>query len=208
VLEVRRIDDGLGLASPGHGASACFIATCSPRGGEATVSDTVQSGGTMVDYQIDARRHREIRVGRAGEVVATFQQGKWIQDMKGKVENEPARMKLPAPWRGMRYRLEMGEREIANASKPRWSDRIVSFDLEMPGRKLELKASDRHGLEYVLREGGEERGRFTQRDFGRDDEWSADFRVSEESAALAAFVTWLVREGRRLQTRGSGSRGS
>ena len=154
----------------------------------------------MVDYQIDARRRREIRVGRAGEVVAAFQQGKWIQDMKGQVENEPSKMKLPAPWRGMRYRLEQGGRELASASKPKWSDHIVSFDLEMPGRKLELKATDRHGLEYVLLEGGEEYGRFTQRAFGEHDEWTADFRVGEESAALAAFVTWLVKEGRQLQT--------
>jgi len=153
----------------------------------------------MADYQIDARRHRELRVGRAGEVVATFRQGKWIQDMTGEVGNEPARMKLPAPWRGMRYRLELSGRELANASKPEWSNHIVSFDLELPGRRLELKASDRHGLEYVLLEGGEERGRFTQRDFGSEDEWTADFRSSEESAALAAFVAWLVREGRRLQ---------
>ena len=153
----------------------------------------------MVDYQIDARQQREIRVGRAGEVVATFQQGKWIQDLTGKVGNEPAKLKLPAPWRGMRYRLEQSGRELANASKPKWTDHIVSFDLEIPGRKLELKAADRHGHDYVLLEGGEERGRFTQRDFGSDDEWTADFRVSEESAALAAFVAWLVREGRRLQ---------
>ena len=154
----------------------------------------------MVDYQIDARRRREIRVGRAGDVVAEFQQGKWIQDMTGRVENEPSEMKLPAPWRGMRYRVEQSGRELASASKPKWSDHIVSFDLEMPGRKLELKATDRHGLEYVLLEGGEQRGRFTQRDFGRDDEWTADFRVSEESAALAAFVAWLVKEGRKLQS--------
>lgn len=153
----------------------------------------------MVDYQIDARRTREIRVGRADEVLATFQQGKWIQDLKGQVGDEPSKMTLPAPWRGMRYRLEVSGRELANASKPKWSRHIVSFDVEMPGRKLELKALDRHGLEYVLTEGGVERGRFTQREFGENDEWTADFRVNEESAALAAFVTWLVKEGRRMQ---------
>lgn len=153
----------------------------------------------MADYQIDARRLREIRVGQDGETVATFLQGRFIQDMKGEVAGDSCAMKLPAPWRGFRYRLEQDGRELANASRPNVKDRIVSFDLEMPGRKLRLVAQDRHGLQYLLLEAGGEYGRFRQRDFGEQDEWSADFHARDASVALAAFVAWLVREGRRLQ---------
>jgi hypothetical protein len=154
----------------------------------------------MADYQIDARRVQEIRIGQQGETVATFRlKGRFVHDMKGEVGRDSYDMKLPAPWRGFRYRLEQDGRELASASRPKVKARIVSFDVEMPGRKLELIAQDQHGLLFLLLEGGEERGRFTQREFGDGDEWSADFQSREESAAFAAFVTWLVQEGRRLQ---------
>ena len=154
----------------------------------------------MADYQIDARRVREIRVGREGETLATFRRkGRLVQDLEGECGRESYALKLPAPWRGMRYRLEQEGRELASASRPKARDRIVRFEVETPGRKLELVAQDRLGLEYRLLEAGEERARLTQRDFGEHDEWTADLQMREESPALAAFVAWLVQEGRRLQ---------
>lgn len=154
----------------------------------------------MAEFQIDSRDVREIRVGRDGRVVAAFRRkGRFVQDLQGDVGSEAYQMKLPAPWRGFRYRLEQDGRELASASRPQWKNHIVRFEVEMPGRKLELVAQDRHGLEYLLLEGEEELARLTQREFGAQDEWTADLAARDESPALAAFVAWLVQEGRRLQ---------
>ena len=150
----------------------------------------------MVEYQIAHRSSREIRVGRAEETVATFRPGRLIADLQGEAGSVSYKMKLPAPWRGFRYRLEQDGRELANAAKPKVRQRIVSFDVEMPGRKLQLVSQGELALEWVLLEGGEERARFTQRSFGEHDKWTADFRSREESVGLAAFVAWLVLQAR------------
>jgi len=156
----------------------------------------------MPDYQVDFRNARELRIGEGDEVVAAFHRGRFIQDMKGEIRGQPSTMRLPAPWRGMRYRLVRGGRELASAATPDFkrapesSGHIVSFALEMPGRKLDLVAQDRHGLLYLLSEGGTEIGRLEQREFGEQDTWSADFRTREESPGLAAFIAWLAREVR------------
>jgi len=156
----------------------------------------------MPDYQVDTRNAREIRIGEGDEVVAAFQRGRFIQDMKGEIGGEPSTMRLPAPWRGMRYRLVQGGREIASAATPDFErapesrGQVAIFALEMPGRKLELRGQDWRGLLYLLSEGGTEIARLEQRDFGEQDTWSADFRSRVESPALAAFVAWLTREVR------------
>ncbi|HUE84534.1 MAG TPA: hypothetical protein VMO26_00500 [Vicinamibacterales bacterium] len=152
----------------------------------------------MADYQISARSTREIRVGQQEETVGTFHRGRWIQNMAGEIGGEGFKMKLPAPWRGMRYRLEQDGRELANAARPAVKRRMVTYDLEMPGRRLRLASTDADGLVYVLFEGGEELGRYTQRSFGEHDAWTGDFRGREASPALAAFVAWLVLEARPL----------
>ena len=152
----------------------------------------------MPDFQIDARSNRRIRVGRGGEVVATFAPGRFIADQKGEVAGEPCTMKLPAPWRGMRFRLEQGGRELASAKRPKYFRGVVIWELEMPGRRLELVSQEEHGLEFQITEGGDEFGRFRQREFGEQDEWTADLQLREDLPALAAFVAWLVLEARGM----------
>jgi hypothetical protein len=155
----------------------------------------------MAEFQIAARSSREIRVGRDEKTVATFRPGRWIADMKGEVEGAASAMKLPAPWRGMRYRLQQDGRELASAAKPKLQGGLPTYELEMPGRKLELVAQDRNGLVWVLSEGGGECGRYEQREFGEQDEWTADFAWREDVPALAAFVAWLVLEARAFLAR-------
>ncbi len=155
----------------------------------------------MADFQISARSSREIKVGRNRKTVARFRAGRWIGDLKGEVEGAACAMKLPAPWRGMRYRLQQQGRELASASKPKLRGGLAVFDLEMPGRRLELLAQDRSGLVWVLSEAGAECARYAQREFGEQDEWTADFVSREETPALAAFVAWLVLEARPFYTR-------
>ena len=158
---------------------------------------------TMPDYQVDFRDARELRIGEGDDVVASFRRGRFIQDMKGEIRGQPSTMRLPAPWRGMRYRLVQDDRELASAATPDFEripdsrGQVAIFALEMPGRKLELRGEGRHGLLYRLSEGGTEIGRFEQRDFDEQDTWSADFRTREESPGLAAFVAWLTREVRQ-----------
>jgi hypothetical protein len=155
----------------------------------------------MPDYQISARSGREIRVGQDDARVVTFEPKGWfIQDLKGEAGRHSYLMKLPAPWRGFRYRLEQDGRELASSGRPNARKRIVTWDLEMPGRKLELVAQDEHGLLHLLFEGGEERGRYSQRNFSEGDAWTHDFHTREESVGFAAFVAWLVVEGRPFRT--------
>jgi hypothetical protein len=155
----------------------------------------------MTDYQIDARRIRknELKVGYEGEV-STFRRKSWfIQNMVGTVGRDAYQMKLPAPWTGNRYKLEQDGRELASASKPKFKQHIVTFELELAGRQLLLVSQDRHGLRYVLSEGGNEVGSYDQRDFDDQSEWTAEFHASREwSGALTTFVAWLVAEGRRM----------
>lgn len=150
----------------------------------------------MADYQLDAHIQRKIRVGQDEKVVATFHTGRWIQDQKGEADGEPTAMKLPAPWRGMRYRLLQSGREIASAGRPKYSREGAVYEIEMPGRKLELITEDRHHKSWKLLESGEECGQFTLRDFDHQGEWNADFSSREESAAFAGFVAWLTLEAR------------
>ena len=157
----------------------------------------------MPDYQIDFRNARELRIGDGDQIVAEFRRGRFIQDMKGAIGGQPSTMRLPAPWRGMRYRLLQGDRELASAGTPDFERApesrgfLASFEFAMPGRKLDLAGQDRHGLLYVLTEGGTEIGRLQQRDFDDQDTWSADFHTREESPGLAAFVAWIAREARQ-----------
>lgn len=152
----------------------------------------------MPDYQIDIRHGHSLRVGQDDTTVVTFEAGRFIQDLKGQVGNDTYALKLPAPWRGMRYRLQQNGREIASAGRPTFSARIMHFELEMPGRKLELVAQEQRWRTLVLSEGGEEIGRFTMRDvkFLNEDEWDADFHVREDSVGFAALVAWIAREWR------------
>jgi len=150
----------------------------------------------MADYQLDAHRQRKIRVGQGEEVVATFDTGRWIQDQKGEADGQPTAMKLPAPWRGMRYRLEQGGREIASAGRPKYSREGASYEIEMPGRKLELVTEDRYHRSWKLIESGAECGLYTLREHDRQDTWTADFSSRVESVAFAAFVAWLTLEAR------------
>ncbi len=157
----------------------------------------------MPDYQIDARDARKLRIGASDAIVAEFRRGRFIQDMKGEINGQPSAMMLPAPWRGMRYRLLQGDRELASAAPPDFrrapesSGHLASFAIEMPGRKLDLAGQDRFGLLYLLSERGSELGRLQQRDFDEQGTWSADFHTREDSPGLAAFVAWLVREVRQ-----------
>ena len=104
----------------------------------------------MANYEVKAGSRGDIRVGENGETVATFSPGWLIKDMKGDVRGEPATMKLAAPWRGMRYRLFQGEQELASAARPRFESEIggeagpgfrrniATYELELPGRMLQL----------------------------------------------------------------------
>jgi len=158
----------------------------------------------MVDYQIDARRlqarkNNELKVGHEGEVSIFHLQGRFIQNMVGTVGRDAYQMKLPAPWTRFRYKLEQDGRELASAPKPKFKQYIVTIELELPGRQLQLVSQDRHGLRYVLTEGGNEVGSYDQREFGDQDEWTAEFQAPRDwSVALTAFVAWLVGEGRRM----------
>ena len=148
----------------------------------------------MAKFQVSARSERSVRVGRSGQIVAAFEPGRWIRDQKGEVEGVEATMKLAAPWRGMRYRLELGGREIASAARPIYRRGQTSYQLEMSGRAIDLTTVERHAVEWVLSEDGVERGRYRQRDFDDQNEWNADFSWPEDEPAFAAFVAWLTLE--------------
>jgi hypothetical protein len=143
----------------------------------------------MADYLIDARRlqarKNELKIGHEGEVSTFHRKGRFIQHLVGTVGQDEYQLKLPAPWSGLRYKLEQDGRELASASRPKYKQRIVTFELELPGRQLTLAAQDRHGLRYVLSEGGTEVGSYDQREFGEQDEWTADLHAPREwSVAL------------------------
>ena len=148
----------------------------------------------MATFQVSDRSNREIRVGRDGQTVAQFKAGWLIADHKGEVEGVAAALKLPAPWRGMRYRLEVDGSEIASAPKPTSSRTELTYELEAAGRVFDLTTRDRHGLLWVLSENGVECGGYKRREFDEDDEWTADVTVPENEPALAAFVAWLTNE--------------
>ncbi|MCP3985733.1 MAG: hypothetical protein GY723_15210 [bacterium] len=158
----------------------------------------------MANYQIDARRldarrNNELRIGHEGTVASFHRKNRFIHNMEGTVGQDAYQMKLPAPWNGLRYRLKQDELELASASRPKYKQHIVTFELELPGRTLEMVSQDRHGLRYVLTECGGECGSFDQRDFDEQDEWTADFQAPQGwSVALTAFVAWLVGEGRKM----------
>ncbi len=62
-----------------------------------------------------------------------------------------------------------------------------------------LVLQHRHGLRYVLAEGGDEVGSCAQRDFDDQDDWTAEFQAPRDwSLALTAFVAWLVGEARSM----------
>ncbi|MDJ0789414.1 MAG: hypothetical protein QNK05_21620 [Myxococcota bacterium] len=152
----------------------------------------------MVTYQIDIRNEIPKRIGRDGEVVATLRaKGFFVKDVLGEYGSQSFEMKLPAPWRGMRYRLEQDGRELASAARAQYSRDGLTMDLEIPGRKLQLASKDRRGHEFVLSEAGEEHSHFTHRPSREQGDWLADYHTREESVPLAAFVAWLITETRR-----------
>jgi hypothetical protein len=151
----------------------------------------------MADYQIDTSSYQsnnnsELRVGHEGEVAKFHAKGGFAFSMVGTVGRDSYQMKLPAPWTRFRYKLEQDKRVLATASKPKVRGSTVTFELELPGRKLTFVSEDRHGLRWVLNEGGTECGSYDQREFGDQEEWSADFHAPRDwSVPLAAFVAWL-----------------
>lgn len=138
------------------------------------------------------------RIGQDGQVVATLRtRGFFVRDRHGEFGSESFVMKLPAPWRGMRYRLEQGRRELASASRAEYYRGGLSVDVEISGRKLELVSQHRLGHEFVLTEGGQEHARFQHRKLSQWKDWFADYHTQEESVPLAAFVVWVILETRR-----------
>jgi hypothetical protein len=152
----------------------------------------------MVTYQIDIVNESPVRIGLDGQVVATLRaKGFFVRDLHGELGSQSFVMKLPAPWRGMRYRLEQDGRELASASRGQYHRGGVTVDLETAGRKLELASQDERGLEFVLAEGGQEHARFQHRKASERQDWFADYHTQEELVPLAAFVVWLILETRR-----------
>lgn len=153
----------------------------------------------MADYQIDSSRYKtrntELRVGHEGEEAKFHRKGMFVYNMVGTVGSDTYLMKLPAPWTGFRYKLEQDGNLLASASRPKFKESTVCFELELPGRQLAFVSRDRHGLRWVFSEGGTECGSYEQREFGDQKEWSADFHAPRDwSVALTAFVAWLVCE--------------
>lgn len=152
----------------------------------------------MVTYQIDILNESPVRIGQDGQVVATLRaKNFFVRDLLGESGSEPFEMKLPAPWRGMRYRLVQDGRELASASRARYHRGGLTIDVEIPGRKLELVSQDERGHGFVLSEAGQEQARFQHRDSSQQQDWFADYHTQEESVPLAAFVVWLILESRR-----------
>lgn len=166
-------------------------------------------------YQVDTRNHRsqEVRVGRDDEEVAVFRKASFfIHNLEGTVDGLEYQLKLAAPWTGFRYLLRQDDRELASAKKkarmhafepdrPLVRHRLVELELDVDGRPYRLTPEDRHGNVYRLYEGDEPRGGLFLRTFDAQMEgrWQADLEGPEGwSAAHAAFVAWLAREGRRL----------
>jgi len=166
-----------------------------------------------MDYQIDTRNHRtqEVRIGRNDQEIVVFRKVNFlIHNLQGTVDGLDYQMKLAAPWNGFRYQLRQGDQELASAKKSRRMhafepDRplirhhLVEFQVDVSGRTLSLTPRDRHGLVYVLEEAGEQCGRLAMRSFETQQggQWQADLTPPEGwSVPLAAFVAWLVREGR------------
>ncbi|MCB1034250.1 MAG: hypothetical protein KDD47_10495 [Acidobacteria bacterium] len=167
-----------------------------------------------MEYQIDTRNHRtqEVRVGFEDQEVAVFRKVNFlIFNLEAKIGGIPYGLKLPAPWNGFRYRLFEERQELANARKlrrmhafdkarPLIRHMLVEFELEVGDRLLHMVPDDRHGTEFDLLEGEEPIGRLALRSFEVQTEggWQADVQVPDDwSAAHAAFVAWLAREGRR-----------
>ena len=166
-----------------------------------------------MEYQVDTRNHQseEVRVGLDQEEVAVFRRvGFFVRNLTARMDGVEYQMKLPAPWNGFLYRLRRGDQELANAKKKRKMhafepDRplirhmMVEFEIDIQGRTYRLTPEDRHGTDFVLREGEEELGRLTPRTFEeqRDGTWEADLRMPADwSIPHAAFLAWLVRDGR------------
>jgi hypothetical protein len=152
----------------------------------------------MAEYQVDMSRYQrhnnhQLKVGREGETWTFHAKGGFAFSMVGTVGRESYQMKLPAPWTGFRYKLVQDERVLASARKPKVRGRVVTFELELPGRRLTMVSRDPRGLSWALNEGGVECGSFDRRAFGDQEEWSADFEPPPGwSVALAVFVAWLV----------------
>ncbi|HVS65286.1 MAG TPA: hypothetical protein VMT85_17480 [Thermoanaerobaculia bacterium] len=162
-------------------------------------------------YQIDARDHSLVRVGRDDQEVAVFRKaGSFIHNLEGEVDGVEYQMKLAAPWTGFRYLLRQGTHELASAKRrgrlhafeadrPLVRHRLVEFELEVHGRQYRLTPEDRYGLTHALCEGDEQCGGLVMRTFEaqRDGPWQADLQApSDWPVPLAAFVAWLAREGR------------
>jgi hypothetical protein len=150
----------------------------------------------MPDYQIDTQRKGGLRVKVDGAVVGELRPGWLIKDLSGEIGGQPVKLSLPAPWRGMRYRAEQGGREIANAPKPQSRRGMVTYEVEMPGRRFEYASEDTNGLVYLLTESGEQVGRYAWLPFDEQHGWNAEVTLREDSVAFAAFLAWLVFEAR------------
>lgn len=152
----------------------------------------------MVTYQFDVVNQNPVRIGQDGQAVATLRaKGFFVRDLQGEFGSQSFEMRLPAPWRGMRYRLVQDGRELASAPRAEYYRGGLAVKLEMPGRELELVSQDKRGLGFVLTEGGQEVARFQQRDVSQQQDWFADYHTREESIPLAAFVVWVILETRR-----------
>ena len=152
-----------------------------------------------MDYQIDSRKGKQLRIGREDETLAVFRRKNFfIHNLVGSLGGHDYEMSFPAPWTGFRYRLRQGQHAIATARRERIRQRIVEYELSVMGRAYRLLADDRHGYRYDLLEGEEARGGLTQRDFEAQAEWSGDLQVPDDwSPPIAAFVGWLVYEGQQ-----------
>jgi len=152
----------------------------------------------MVTYQIDIQNESLVRIGQHEQAVATLRaKGFFVRDLVGESGSQSFVMKLAAPWRGMRYRLEQDGRELASASRADYHPGGLTMELDIAGRKLTLVSQDDRGHEFVLSESGQERARFQFRKSSQRREWDADYHTQDESVPLAAFVVWLILESRR-----------